>query len=252
MCLLIYGQRKIMSMKTFLYICAHPDDDSQVGGTMKKLADEGVSVNEIVCTSGKRVVSDSREISQDEIKNNRIKEVSLYCKLLGAKPPFVLDQEERVFSEDAKSILAVVKSMRDIKPDVVVLMNKADYHFEHTISHKVGYLAYELACRKTQPELGEPLKSGVILQSDGLNVLANPLITFNTSETHEAKIQAALEAYKNRLDMHIINFTNGQAIMRGERVGYKYGECFELLNPTWYKFNSDSAKILAEFVALGS
>jgi LmbE family N-acetylglucosaminyl deacetylase len=219
---------------------------------MKKLADNGWNVFEVVCTPGKTVASDTGEVDPEQIKQKRIEEVSTYCKMLGAKTPFVLDPDAQYFAEDEKSVLEVAKIMRQIKPDVVVLMNKDDYHFEHTISHRIGLVAYEIACRKTYPELGDPIKKGVLLQSDGLNVLANPLITFNTSDTHEAKIEASKTAYAGRIDEYINNFANGQAMMRGSRVGFKYGEAYELLNPTWYKFKPESAQILSEFVALGS
>jgi LmbE family N-acetylglucosaminyl deacetylase len=238
--------------RTFLYVCAHPDDDTEVGGTMKKLADNGWNVYEIVCTPAKNAVSDTGEQTQEEMKQNRIREVSKYCEMLGAKQPYVLDPNKRIFVEEEELIMEVTKIMREIQPDVVVLMNKEDYHFEHTVAHQIGARAYELACRKTCPELGKPLSKGVLLQSDGLNVLANPLITFNTSDTHAAKIEASKVAYAGRIDEYINNFAEGQAMMRGSRIGFKYGESYELINPTWYKFKPESAQILAEFVTIGS
>lgn len=238
--------------RTFLYVCAHPDDDTEVGGTMKKLTENGWNVYEIVCTSGKNAISDTGESDQEEMKQNRIKEVSEYCELLGAKAPLVLDPDKRLFVEDEKIVLEITKIMREIKPDVVVLMNKDDYHFEHTVTHLIGARAYEFACRKTCPELGEPLKRGILLQSDGLNVLPNPLITFNTTDTHVAKIEASKIAYAGRIDEYINNFAEGQAMMRGARNGFKYGESYDLLNPTWYKFKPESAQILSEFISIGS
>ncbi|MBI2414677.1 PIG-L family deacetylase [candidate division WWE3 bacterium] len=243
---------KKQKSRTFLYICAHPDDDIEVGGTMKKLADSGWLVHEIVCTPGKNAISGTGEITSEQIKHNRIKEVSLYCELLGAQKPIVLDSEKRIFAENEEMVFAVTKIMRAIRPDVTVLMNKEDYHFEHTVSHLIGARAFEFACRKTCPELGEPLKTGILLQSDGLNVLPNPLITFNTSSTHSAKIEASKIAYDGRIDDYLNSFAEGQAMMRGSRVGFKYGESYDFLNPTWFKFKPEAARILNEFVEIGS
>ncbi len=234
----------------YLYICAHPDDDMLVGGTMKRLVDSGWDVYELVCTTAKNAISDTGE--GKEIRENRINETRHFCKILGVNDPIILDPAKRLFGEDEAVIMQVAKAIREIRPDVVALMNRDDYHFEHTVSHDIGKRAFEIAYRKTQPELGEPIKTGILVQTDGLNVLPNPLITFNTSDSHEAKISATEVAYENRVDEYLRNFVNGLALLRGSRVGYKYAECYDLLNPTWYKFKPENSSILHEFVCAGN
>lgn len=237
--------------RTFLLISAHPDDDSLIGGTMAKLARHGWLVHEFVCTQGQNGNTSGEDKAMTPERRER--EAELFCSRLGIRPPYVYPNPAPFLEVEARIVTELVRYLRcTVRPDVTVLMGIEDYHFAHITAHCIGLQALEIAFRASMPELGERLTQGIILQADGLNVLNNPFIYFNIDDTFDLKMRAAREAYGERLGEHLLQYEAGLAQARGARVRYQYAEAFDLLKPRWYKFNQNSAEILAEFVRIGS
>ncbi len=238
--------------KKILIITAHPDDDTMVGGTLAKLASAGYAVNEFVCTSGKNGKPNPGEPQDSRtMAENRRKEIDVFSRGIGAEPALIYENQKEFLELDEPIILALVKYMRTIRPDVILLLNDQDYHFEHRLSYDIGLRAAEIAFRSANLELGPKLTAGIILKTDGLNVLANPLIHFDTSDTHSVAAEACKAAYDERLG-DLSRFSDGLSGMRGARIGVMNAEAFELMNPPWYKLTQASAEILAAFVAAGT
>jgi LmbE family N-acetylglucosaminyl deacetylase len=238
--------------QSVLLVSAHPDDDTMLGGTLAKLAQNGFAVHEFVCTSGKNGKPNTNEsIDAGVMAKNRESEIALFTEAIGIEKPFIYENGKEFLSLDDGVVLALVKQLRTVRPGIILLLNDADYHFEHRLAHEIGLRAIEIAFRSTLLELGPKLTDGIILKTDGLNVLANPLIHFNTGATHAVAVAACKKAYEERLG-DLARFSEGLATMRGARVGFRTAEVFELVNPPSYKFTATSAEILNDFVALGS
>lgn len=235
--------------KTFLFISAHPDDDVLVGGTILKLKKAGWKTVEIVCTKGEGEQKDS---DSKKIATERVKEIKSYQKNIGLDEVFFLNGKDGFLSADEKFTTEMVKLIRKISPSVIIVLNDEDYHHDHRISHKIALHAIELATRKAYLHLGKPLTDIIILQTDGLNVLPNPLITFNTTNSHQEKVSSIRQAYKKRIDENLMTFLDGLAMLRGGRIGCQYAEAYNLINPQWYKFTEKSSKVLFNFVKIGS
>ncbi len=240
-----------MEQRKLLLVSAHPDDDTMIGGTMATLATRGWSVHEFVCTSGKNGKPNEGEIGEEAMAKERAREINRFMEVIGGKEAFVYENGTAFLTLDERIVTELVKYLRALRPSIIVLLNDRDYHFEHRLSHEIGLRALEIAFRSANLELGDKLTDGVILKTDGLNLLANPLIHFEVTQAYAVAAQASREAYGERLG-DLTRFTEGLQMLRGSRIGKPYAEAFDLVNPEWYKFTSTSAKILEEFVSAGS
>lgn len=242
---------KLAKKRKALIISAHPDDDTLVGGTIAKLVSRGWRVYEFVCTEGNNGKLNKEE-SKDSVAGNRLVEIYKFSSMLGMEKPYVYKNQNQFLKLGEEIVLKLVEYARRIRPDVFILLNDEDYHFEHRESHEIGLRAIEIAFRATLLELGPRIERGIILKTDGLNVLSNPLISFDVSEKYALKIRAMKRAYKKRLGKDILQFDEGLATLRGGRAKCKYAESYKLVNPTWYRLNTESSEILTEFVKIGS
>ncbi|WKZ26859.1 MAG: PIG-L family deacetylase [Candidatus Paceibacterota bacterium] len=234
-----------------MIISAHPDDDTLVGGTVAALAARGWKVHEFVCTDGSNGKPNARERTA-MMANNRRKEIDLFSRDVGMEPPRIRVGGNILLSPTEDIVLELAAYLREVRPDVCILLNRGDYHFEHRAAHAIGLRAIEIAFRSTLLHLGARLEHGIILETDGLNVLANPLILFDISETYAVKMRAMRAAYAERLGRDLLRFDEGLAMLRGGRAKSTYAEAFRIVNPPWYRLTAVSAGILAEFVAIGS
>lgn len=238
-----------MKKRKLLFINAHPDDDCTVTGTMITLIKKGWAVKEYVCTDGARAQTFD---TNKGIVKNRQEEIERFSKEIGAETPSVFPLGDRLLSVSDEVVFDLVAQIREFRPDVIILLGHNDYHFEHRLSHKIGILATENASRKTLPNLGERVTDFIILEGEGLNLMHNPLITFDISNVFKKKTKVIEKVYGKRLGNDVTRFIEGVSQARGARIGISHGEAFNLLNPEWYKFTSKAAEVLSEFLTIGS
>ncbi len=234
--------------KTLLFISAHPDDDSLVAGTMAKLVRLGWKVHEFVCTAGQNGKPNLGENVMSDMVVGRHSETETFAKLIQSEPPYFYKSLGKFLQLDEDIVVELVRYMRSVRPAVTILLNRMDYHFEHRLSHDIALRALEIAFRSSVLELGPKLQHGIIMQTDGLNALANPLVYLDVTDDWSTGQQACMSAYRERLG-DLLKLLDGMSTMRGGRIGVARAECFELLNPEWYKMNAVSASILADFVS---
>ena len=237
---------------TFLFIGAHPDDETQIAGTMTLLSRNGFDVYAYITTPGRggKPNSDEESVSEEKILEDRKNEADVFAKEVGITT-YVNDNKTQFLENSEADVLNLVRYIRKIRPNIIVVQNSGDYHFEHILSHKLGLLAIEISMRSMLLEYGPKITDAVLLEADGLNVLANPSIFFNISSVQEIKNQAIIKAYGERLGT-LTQLDEGLSMMRGGRVGVKHAEAFSLLNPSWYRFTVGAAKALQEFLKIGS
>lgn len=237
------------SEKSIVFVSAHPDDDSLIAGTIKKIVDDGWTVHEFVCTTGKNGKPNAGEVDEVGMVRERGSETTRFMEMVGGQPPHFFDNATKflVLTEDV--VLDLVRFLRKVRPLVLVLLNHNDYHFEHRISHEIGLRAIEIAMRSSVLEFGPKVTDCVILQTDGLNLLANPTLYVDVSEVWSTAREACATAYAERLGdlLHMLDGLHGA---RGGRIGVASAEAYELLNPEWYKLTARSAEVLAEFMAV--
>ncbi len=237
---------------TFLFIGAHPDDETQIAGTMARLSQSGFDVYSYITTPGRggKPNTDEESATEENILQDRKREADIFAEEIGMKT-FIYDNKTQFLENSEKDILALVEFMRKIRPNIIVVQNSGDYHFEHIQSHKLGLLAVEISMRSMLLEYGPKVTDVVLLEADGLNVLSNPSIFFNITKTQDIKKKAIVKAYGERLGT-LTQLDEGLSMMRGGRIGVPHAECYSILNPSWYRLTAKAAETLKEFLEIGT
>ncbi len=148
------------TVRTILYVGAHPDDEGSAGGCLAKYAAAGARVYVACATRG-----DSPDA---QIKNNaatretlaevRSQELTAACAALGIPPPFFLGyQDGQVDKVDVdEAARAVARLIREVRADVVITHGpEGGYgHPDHIAVSAFVTRAFEL----TQTESPAPAK----------------------------------------------------------------------------------------------
>lgn len=145
-------------IRKVLVISAHPDDEVACAGTLMKLKDSGHEINELILTTG----------SEGGNEKEREKEMGVAGKFLGMNETIFLNQEDLGLSYGKDLMLSVVEIVRKVKPEIVFLMNKKDFHPDHREAFKIGIEAVKYAATGVRPDLGEPIRVRVVLMMGGM------------------------------------------------------------------------------------
>jgi len=115
--------------KRFLVFGAHPDDpDLMFGGSALKLIASGHKVKFVSTTNG-----DAGHFSMPmrELAARRYKETQASAKIAGLDEYQVLDNHDGNLEASLENRMAIVKIIREFKPDVVISHRTNDYHPDH-------------------------------------------------------------------------------------------------------------------------
>jgi len=184
-------------VKSVLVLAAHPDDEVLgCGGTLAKLAIEGVTVNVAFMTDGVSSRDGSMAAKKEEIKV-RYAAAEKANDILGVKGiSFGNFADNRMDSVDLLDIIKIVEGLIDQhKPDTVFTHHSGDLNIDHRCLHE----AVVTACR---PQRGHPVKkllcfevaSSTEWQLPGSASIFEPNWFVDISNTLEIKL-AALDAY---------------------------------------------------------
>jgi len=125
-------------VKRVLVFVAHSDD--QVigpGGTIAKLAKEGVEVRTFVCSFGELTHPHLKAV---EVRKMRVRESQQADKVLGGKGVFFMGMREGHFLEDFEEKRwhsKLLRHCKDFKPDRIFTHASDDPHPDHRAVHKM-------------------------------------------------------------------------------------------------------------------
>jgi len=112
------------STPVLLAVFAHPDDESYgPGGTLAKLAGEGVKVHLLTFTCGEAgTIGISRELGAEELCRRRTGELAAACDALGFAGHRVLGYPDRRIDRmpEEEGIEAIAAEIRRLRPEVLV------------------------------------------------------------------------------------------------------------------------------------
>jgi len=198
--------------RKLLAITAHPDDDILFGGTLLKLRKKGWKLFEVILTGN---------------DPERRKEAKVFAKLIGIEKIFWLKAEDGFLSKNKKILEKLITVIRNVNPDVIILLNPHDYHKDHRQTHSLGLEAIEMATRNSYFQYGKPISdTPLILVADGLNLLENPDLIIDISSEFAFKTQYAKKSYISQVNLDLLNFIKGVSMARGARIKTKHGEAF--------------------------
>ena len=222
------------NIKKVLIIAAHPDDDALgCGGTIRKLANQKNKIYAVYFTDGV-----SARINKKDLKkkiNDRKKNSEKASKILGIKrciyhsfPDNQLDKIPLL-----EIIQKIEEQIKKIKPDLILTHFENDLNIDHQIINRAVVTA-------TRPKPNLKLKKILLFETlsstewkfSNKTKNFNPNYFVDISKTINQKIKS-VKCYKNE----IFNWPHPRsekgvktlAMFRGQSVGLKFAEAFQLL-----------------------
>ena len=220
--------------QSILILAAHPDDEVLgCGGTIAKLADEGVIVHVAFLADGVFSRAGEQTVQQLELTSRR-KAAQKACEILGVKSVSFGDFPDNRM--DTTPLLDITKAVEALiskyQPEVVFTHHAGDVNIDHRRLHE----AVVTACR---PQQGHPVKtllcfevpSSTEWQLPGSAPAFTPNWFVDISATLVRKL-AALEAYADELRAwphpRSRQGVDHLAHWRGATVGFDAAEAFIL------------------------
>ena len=135
--------------RAILAVFAHPDDETtSAAGTFIRYSREGINIHVVMATRGDKgsLGSDDFPIKPDELPAVREAELRSVLKLLGVRPPIILDYlDQELGSADFKKLVnEVVSVMEEVTPDVVITFGPTgiSHHEDHIAIHRATVAAF--------------------------------------------------------------------------------------------------------------
>jgi LmbE family N-acetylglucosaminyl deacetylase len=156
--------------KRIMFFSAHPDDElAGAGGFILKTIKAGGKAHFVLCIdpAEPRMDTDSKVES-----DTRLKEFKKVSKAVGAESTFLNFEHYPVLSY--KTILPCVQAIRDFKPNIVIMLQEAEYHTEHQMVAKIVKRAVWHASRSAFPECGKPHKVEALWEAEGDKPINEP------------------------------------------------------------------------------
>ena len=218
--------------QSVLVIAAHPDDEALgCGGTMARLAAEGVNVHVAFLADGVGARPMS-ELEHDRALQQRREAGRQAASILGSHEPRFFDFPDNQL--DTVSLLelaqAIEKAIEELAPDTVITHHGGDLNIDHRRVHD----AVLTACR---PQTGHPVRriwcfevaSSTEWQSPGSAPAFTPNLFFDIESTLRQKLEA-LDAYEQEMrdwpHSRSIRAVEHLARWRGASVGHEAAEAF--------------------------
>ena len=130
-----------MTNLTLMAVTAHPDDETAVGGTLAKYADQGVHTILVVATRGEAgQISDPSLATPETLGEVRERELRCACDILGVRELFLLDYPDGALEEIniEEAVGKLVYLIRLKKPQVLLTFGPdgAYGHPDHIAVHR--------------------------------------------------------------------------------------------------------------------
>jgi len=211
-------------MKRALFLCAHPDDEIAVAGTIRLLVDAGVEVHVVLFATGNEGY-DSMD-KKDRIVAIRRDETKAVQKILGIASYDYYDYTDYGIPQDEVTYKICMEMVRRYRPEVVFTHYWTEY-----IAHKnlatVATEGFWQAGWESSLELGEPWKAKTLYHFENIHVLSKPTHIVDITKTYETKLEA-LMAYKSQHKVvpGFIKHIDALTRLRGNQIGVERGEAF--------------------------
>ena len=223
--------------KIILGVAAHPDDlDVGAGGTIAHFAAQGAEVHYLILTDGGKG-SDNHSMTARQLTDIRHAEQQRALDIIGGKSLTFLDHPDGELEITMALKRQIVKSIRSIKPDVVITMDPTVVYsaargiINHPDHRAAGQATLDAVFPLARdglsfPELNDadhaPHKTPTVL-----------LVNFNESnfsvditDSFETKLQA-LKAHVSQFgDLEESTWVHDIAKAEGEKAGYSLAESF--------------------------
>lgn len=222
-------------MKKILVFAAHPDDELLgLGGTIRRLVNEGVEARAVIMAEGITSRASTREeADKDELEKLK-EDAKQASEIIGYSGiDFCGLPDNRMDGLDLLSVIKLVSNyVEKYKPDTIF----THHHGDLNIDHRITCEAVLTACRPVGNYDVKRIYAFETPSSTEWNYnyteSFNPNVYFDISDTLEAKIKG-MGCYKSESAKYphprSPESLSALAQHRGSNVGMKYAEAFMLL-----------------------
>ena len=211
-------------MKNVVFISGHPDDHLTSAGFLSLLKDNGYELYEIVLTSGSGGYKHSTD--KEKIELVRRKEFEKAEKILGLKKSFYLGYDEHSLLMNKENVETIVKILRQIRPEIIIIPNSEDYHETHLETNRIALKSIRTAMKKRKLELGQPINPIIILEWE-FSVPRQPdvIIDVSTKWGLKTRLLTCYTSQNNSMEEKKLRSLNEY---RGSIIGAEFAEGFKI------------------------
>ena len=210
-------------MSVVLLLNAHTDDtEYSCGGTIVRLVEGGNEIHYVAFSGSEESVPEGfpKDILRYEVLES--------TRVLGipSENVKVLNYQLRNFPRDRQEILEKLINLKnEIRPDIILAPSIHDIHQDHKVLAEESLRAFR---NNTVWHFEIPYK----------NMAFKPNLYIKLEETQINRKFEAIQCYKSQLAREGLDYSNRyftkeyietNAIFRGQQIGEKYAECFEVL-----------------------
>lgn len=210
-------------MAIVLLLNAHTDDTEYgCGGTVARLIEEGNELHYVAFSGSEEAVPEG--LPRDTLRREVMESTRILGIPLGNVR--VLNFQLRNFPRDRQAILDKILDLKnEINPDIILAPSLHDIHQDHKV---IAEEALRIFRNNIIWHFEIPYK----------NMVFKPNLYVKLEGTHLSRKFEAIQCYKSQLIRKGVNqgstyFTKecieANAMFRGQQIGEKYAECFEVL-----------------------
>ncbi|MEK6646467.1 MAG: PIG-L family deacetylase [Candidatus Firestonebacteria bacterium] len=214
------------NMKRVLVFIGHPDDEViGLGGTIRKLANQGIEVTVVMFCNGNEGYTDiSMKEKVVKIRDEERKEVA---KILGISKYELINYPDFGVEMNEKNYKICMHMIRKYRPDVI-FTHLVEEYFPHGALARLSTDAWwEAGWESVSLDLGKPWRAKGLYHYEVIDMIAKPSHIVDITDTFEIKMKAmrAMVSQKEQLKGFFL-YLKGLAMVRGTFIGAKYGEAF--------------------------
>lgn len=231
-------------LERVLVVSAHPDDpEFGFGGTVAKLAAEGVEVNYVICTDGSQGGEDPL-VSNADLSATRYAEQRAAAAVLGVKEVVFLGLPDGYLEPNVELRQLITREIRRFKPDAVFTHNPLrNLSIGIGASHPDHLAVGQATFAAVYPDARNPRAYRELL-SEGLEAhkVKEIWVGFGADGDHFVDVTGYVDKKFEALECHASQFNKpGQEPWEwqkwvrermhaaGEKAGYEYAESFKRL-----------------------
>ncbi|MDF2721268.1 MAG: dac, partial [Paenibacillus sp.] len=214
--------------KRALVICGHPDDEVLgIGGTIKKLTNEGTEVTVLMFANGNEGYTTMEE--KNNIVDIRRKERENVGRLLGIAHYEAHNYGDFAIPADEVTYKMCIQAIRTYRPEIIFTHYWNEYRTHKAVA-SITEEAYWQAGWTCSLELGDPWKASALYHFEVIQLMPTVSSIVDITDTYAVKVEA-MQAYASQCDSVVsgaLQQIEGRALTRGAQAGVQYGEALYL------------------------
>ncbi|MGV9001522.1 MAG: PIG-L deacetylase family protein [Candidatus Saccharimonadaceae bacterium] len=224
-----------LNPKIVLGVGAHPDDlDVTAGGTLAQFAAQGAIVHYLILTDGGKG-SDDQSITSKQLVEIRHAEQKAALEVIGGKSITFLDYPDGELEITMELKKQIVKTIRTLKPDVVITMDPTVIYSAKTgsINHPDHRAAGQATLDAVFPLARDHLSFPDIYEEFKPHKTATILLANFNGGNYTVDISDTFETKTKMMQTHVSQFGSDElpwlrklAEQQGEEAGYSLAETF--------------------------